>query len=260
MSIMKPWDPKAETVFLHKKKTKVSPHLISICLTNYNYGSFIEECLDSLFAQTHDPLDLVIVDDASTDPDTIEIITNWLEKHKNRFYRATLLVNPHNQGPSFSRNVAFDYAMGKSVFIIDADNALYPTALEKTYDALMRGSFPAVYTQIEEFGERNGVGRADMWDTTLMRKNNYIDVMALIRKDVWQQVGGFSHIEEGWEDYDFWLKFIDAGLEPGYLPQILCRYRVHNASRTTLEALAAHEQLELIMAFRHPAPNNGTEL
>lgn len=251
--IIKPWDPPAERVFFHKKKGRVPADLISICVTNYNYAHFIEECLNSLADQTHQALDLIIVDDASTDPETDAILLPWLEEHKDRFYRVSFLVNPYNQGPSFSRNIAFNYALGEWVFIMDADNTVYPTALAKHYDALNRGQFPAVYCQLEEFGDRNGIGQADIWDTARMRKANYIDVMALVRKDVWQQLGGFSHIEDGWEDYDFWMKFIDNGLEPGYLPEILCRYRVHNASRTAREALIAHERLELIMAFRHPA-------
>ena len=84
-----------------------------------------------------------------------------------------------------------------------------------------------------------------------MLKNNYVDVMALVKKSAWQQVDGYSHIERGWEDYDFWLKFVDAGLTPGYVPEILCRYRVHEKSRTATDAFHAHEDLKVAMAFRH---------
>lgn len=254
MSIFKPWDPKPNCLFNHRKKTAIPPDLISICVTHYNYSAYILECLTSLATQTHKALDLIIIDDSSTDPEAEPLILSWLEQNKQRFYRSTFLTNTYNQGPSFSRNIVFEQALSESVFIIDADNSIYPEALEKLYGAMHRGNFPAAYCQLEEFGDRTGIGRADIWDPDLMKKSNYVDVMALIRKDVWQQVGGFSHIEEGWEDYDFWLKFIDHNLEPGYLPEILCRYRVHEKSRTAREALRAHHQLELIMAFRHPTP------
>lgn len=256
MTIFKPWDPEPLCVFSHQKIGKTPKNLMSICLTHYNYTAYIIECLTSLAEQTHKALDLIIVDDASTEQEAEPLILTWLKENKERFYKITFLVNAYNQGPSFSRNVAFKHALAESVFIIDADNSLYPEALEKLYAALHHGNFPAVYCQLEEFGDRTGIGRADIWDPELMRKNNYVDVMALIRKTAWQQVGGFSHIEEGWEDYDFWLKFIDHNLEPGYLPEILCRYRVHANSRTAKDALRAHNQLELIMAFRHPPPLN----
>ena len=252
MSVIKPWDPSPEVIFSYKKKSRKPKNLITVCVTNFNYASVIEECLDSIADQTHADLEIVVVDDCSQRDDSVDVIAEWMEENKQRFYSLQCLTNPRNQGPSFSRNMAFAHAQSEYVFIIDADNTIYPTALEKIYTALVQGKFPAVYTQIEEFGDRKGIGHADIWDAARMRKNNYVDVMALIRKSAWEKVGGFSHIEEGWEDYDFWLKFIDAGLEPGYLPEILCRYRVHNSSRTATEALAAHYDLELVMEFRHP--------
>ncbi|MDN6041329.1 glycosyltransferase family 2 protein [Acetobacter orientalis] len=258
MTPFKPWDPAPNCIFSHKKKIPPPPDLISICLTHYNYTDYVIECLDSLAEQTHKALDLVFIDDASTQDNAIPFILSWLESNKNRFYRIAFLENKYNQGPSFSRNMAFKHALAPSVFIIDADNMLYPEALEKLYATLQHGNFPAVYCQLEEFGDRTGIGRADIWDPDLMRKANYVDVMALVCKAAWQQVGGFSHIEEGWEDYDFWLKFIDHNLEPAYLPEILCRYRVHENSRTAREALRAHHRLELIMAFRHPTPLDKT--
>ncbi|MFT9257895.1 MAG: glycosyltransferase family A protein [Acetobacter sp.] len=253
MSVLKPWDPAPEAVFTHKKKARKPRHLITVCVTNFNYAALIGDCLDSIAAQTHSDLEIVVVDDCSTKDDSVQVITDWMAAHTTRFYSLQCLVNRRNQGPSFARNMAFEHASSELVFIIDADNLLYPTALEKLYAALADGPFPAVYSQLEEFGDRQGVGHADIWDAGRMRRNNYVDVMALIRKAAWEQVGGFSHIEKGWEDYDFWLKFIDHGLEPGYLPEILCRYRVHDQSRTATDALAAHYDLELVMEFRHPA-------
>lgn len=254
MSILKPWAPAGNIEFSFKKKSRKPKDLVTVCVTNFNYAAVICECLDSIVDQTHENIDLVVVDDLSERDESIAVIMEWMEENKQRFYRATLIQNKRNQGPSFSRNVAFENALGEAVFIMDADNTVYPKALEKTYAALINGSFPAVYTQIEEFGDRKGIGHADIWDPARMKQNNYVDVMALIRKDAWARVGGFCHIEEGWEDYDFWLKFIDCDLSPGYLPEILCRYRVHNTSRTATEALSAHYDLELVMEFRHPSP------
>lgn len=130
MTPFKPWDPAPNCVFNHKKKTPPPPDLISICLTHYNYTDYVIECLDSLAEQTHKALDLVFIDDASTQDNTIPLILSWLESNKNRFYRIVFLENKYNQGPSFSRNMAFKHALAPSVFIIDADNMLYPEALE----------------------------------------------------------------------------------------------------------------------------------
>lgn len=252
MSIHKAWLPQVDVVRAWQEDAPAPDELVSICVTNFNYARFLPECLDSLAAQTHRALDLVIIDDVSTRDDSITVAEQWLAENERRFHRATLLAHRRNQGPSGARNTAFLHAQGKSVFVIDSDNAVYPEAIARLHAALRDGGFDAVYSQLEIFGDRRGVGRADIWDTVELARENYVDVMALIRHDAWERVDGYTHIEEGWEDYDFWLKFADEKLDVGYLPEILCRYRVHGKSRTALEAHAAHEQLKLIMAFRHP--------
>jgi glycosyltransferase involved in cell wall biosynthesis len=252
MSLFKPWNPTVTVAFAHQKPAKPPKDLVSICVTNFNYSKFLPDCLNSLAAQTHKNLDLVIVDDQSTDDDCVPVATAWLQANAARFHRATLLVHDRNQGPSGARNTAFRNALSDFVFVIDADNEAFPRAIARLYAAAVGGPFDATYPQLELFGDRKAIGSADIWDPDEVRDNNYVDVMGIVRKAAWESVGGYSHIDEGWEDYDFWLKFVDAGLKPGYVPEILCRYRVHGRSRTATEAYIAHEQLKLIMAFRHP--------
>ncbi|KAB8123605.1 glycosyltransferase family 2 protein [Komagataeibacter medellinensis] len=252
MSLNAPWMATGQTVCTFKSRRRQPADLISICLTNYNYGRYIIAALDSLAAQTHAALDLVVVDDQSTQDESVALIAAWMEANHKRFWRTTLIVHTRNQGPSAARNTAFHHAVGTFVFVMDADNIIYPRALGRLHEAARDGGFDATYSQIEFFGREQHIGSADIWDPTQMARENYVDVMALIRRQAWMDVDGYSHIDEGWEDYDFWLKFMDHGLEAGYVPEILCRYRVHGNSRTTNDAWAAHESLRAIMAFRHP--------
>jgi glycosyltransferase involved in cell wall biosynthesis len=254
----KPWVPRAEIAFEVVKKTRKPADLVSVCVTVFNYERFLEDCLGSIAAQTHADLDLVIVDDHSTADDSLAAAVAWAKKHARRFYRVSVLTHARNQGPAAARNSAFEHAIGENVFIIDADNEIYPRCIARLYQAMRDGGFDAAYTQLEYFGDEKKIGSADIWDPVVIAEENYVDVMALIKKSGWAQVEGFSHIEEGWEDYDFWLKFIDAGLTPGYVPEILSRYRVHGTSRTRTDAHAAHEQLRAIMAYRHPRLPAGT--
>jgi glycosyltransferase involved in cell wall biosynthesis len=252
MPIEKPWSLRATTAFEAVKKGKAPEDLISVCVTVFNYEEFLPDCLDSIAAQTHKNLDLIIVDDQSDKDDSLAVAIEWAKTNAARFHRVSVLTHTRNQGPAAARNSAFLRAIGNYVFIIDADNEIYPRCIARLYAAIEDGDFDATYTQLEYFGDERKTGSADIWDPVVMAYENYVDVMALIRRSAWQQVGGFSHIEEGWEDYDFWLKFVDAGLTPGYVPEILCRYRVHKTSRTRTDAHAAHEKLREIMAYRHP--------
>jgi len=252
MSIEKPWTPRAELVFEAVQNTKPPADLISVCVTVFNYEEFLPDCLGSIAAQTYKNLELIIVDDKSARDNSLAAAIAWAEQNTARFHRVCVLTHPRNQGPAAARNSAFLRATGEAVFIIDADNEVYPRCIARLAAAMQDGDFDATYTQLEHFGDERKIGSADLWDPMVMAYENYVDVMGLIKKSAWEQVNGFSHIEEGWEDYDFWLKFIDAGLVPGYVPEILCRYRVHGKSRTRTDAHAAHEKLRVIMAYRHP--------
>lgn len=248
--IVKKWTPSPFVVFEYIK-TKITPKdLITVCITNYNYEKYIIECLESVKSQTFKNIELIVIDDISSDK-SIDIISSWMSKNKRRFHRCVLLKNQTNQGPSVSRNIVFEKATGDYVFILDADNEIYPKAIEKLYNCL-DDDFMGSYSHIEIFGNQKGIGYSDIWDGDRLKKSNYIDVMSLVKKEAWKAVCGFSHIDEGWEDYDFWLKFRDAGFELKFLPEILCRYRIHGNSRTSNEAFAAHQDLQLIMEFRHP--------
>jgi glycosyltransferase involved in cell wall biosynthesis len=265
MTIDKAWAPQTVTVFdSHntKKPAKKTPpaNLVSVCVTVYNYARFLTDCLDSLKAQTHPALDVVIIDDASQTDDSVEVAKAWAEENADCFYRLRVYTHVRNQGPAEARNTAFRNALGDFVFIIDADNEIYPRAIARLYEAALSAQVEATYSQIEKYGEQRAIGEADIWDVAAMHRNNYVDIMALVKRSAWQAIDGFTHIEEGWEDYDFWLKFIDSGFTAAYVPEILSRYRVHGLSRTATEAHAAHEDLRALMAFRHAGFNIDAEL
>ncbi|AQU88049.1 glycosyl transferase [Komagataeibacter nataicola] len=253
MNIAAPWMATDQTAFAFKHRRRKPADLVSLCVTNFNYGRYIIEALDSLAAQTHPALELVVVDDCSDKDDSVALITAWMEENHARFWRCTLVVHTRNLGPSAARNTAFRHAGGVFVFVMDADNMIYPRAIARLHEAAVDGGFDATYCQLEYFGKEQRIGSADIWDPAQIVRENYVDVMALLRREAWVAVDGYSHIDEGWEDYDFWLKFIDRDFQAAYVPEILCRYRVHGNSRTTNEAWVAHESLRAIMAFRHPA-------
>ena len=70
---------------------------------------------------------------------------------------------------------------------------------------------------------------AQVWDPDRLARMNYIDAMALIRVEAWSEVGGYTSMR-GWEDYDLWCKFVEAGRYGIQVANILGRYRVHHTS------------------------------
>jgi glycosyltransferase involved in cell wall biosynthesis len=207
------------------RATRHDRALVTVAISLFNYAKVIGEALESVLAQDLDELDLVIVDDCSSDGSE-QLALEWLRREAARFGRVALLRHPLNQGLAAARNQGFAAAATPFVFVLDADNQIYPRCLTVCLTTALRVKADAVYTILEVFGDQEGVIGTDSWDPAALQQGNYIDAMSLIRRSVWQQLGGYRRMPaNGWEDYDFWLKFAEAGLEAIRVPEILCRYR-----------------------------------
>jgi glycosyltransferase involved in cell wall biosynthesis len=242
----------AETVLEVARSEDRRDDVVSVAVSLYNYARFLGPCLDSIGAQAYPFLDLIVVDDASDKDDSLIVARDWLASRADRFERVLLLRHLRNQGLAAARNTAFERARGDFVFVIDADNMIYPRAIARLHQVLRADTFAAAYSQLEFFGSETRLGFADVWTTERFKSGNYVDAMSLVSKQAWRRVGGYSHIEGGWEDYDFWCKFVEHGLSAAYIPEILCRYRVHEKSMLRKETNTAGDELSVNICLRHP--------
>src|SRR5439155_22608179 len=106
------------------------------------------------------------------------------------------------------------------------------------------------YWQLVLLEEPCRLGDDDVWDRDRFRRSNYVDAMSLVRKGAWAAVEGYTPMH-GWEDYDLWCKFIEAGFIGIVVPEILCRYRVHKSSMLMTETLAKIAIIRRKMSERH---------
>jgi glycosyltransferase involved in cell wall biosynthesis len=232
--------------------TAPDPDRVTVAISLFNYARFLPEALQTIAAQRHERLDLIIVDDVSTKDASVAVARDWLEANRERFGQVLLLQHRHNQGLAQSRNTAFAHARSAHVFVIDADNMIYPRAIGRLLQAIRTSGAAAAYSQQEIFGTRSALGLADVWHAEWLKTGNYIDAMALVSVQAWRDVGGYSHIEGGWEDYDFWCKFIEQGYEAAFVPETLCRYRVHETSMLRTESARSYDSMFIEMTLRHP--------
>ena len=226
--------------------------LVSVIITSYNYQQYVIETLESVAAQTHGPIELVIVDDKSPD-DSLEVIRTWLMANHARFHRIVLASPYVNQGLGQSRNSAVHFTTGSKVFVLDSDNIIFPTCIERHAEVLDRNDAQLAYCAFERFGSEKHIGYADFWDKDKLKFGNYIDAMAMYSKEAWTSVGGYSYFDVmGWEDYDLWCKFMDRGYKGIFIPEILCRYRVHGSSMTFTETIPKGLRLAVELTSHHP--------
>ncbi len=229
---------------------EVMPDTIGVAVTVYNYAKYLPDCLNSVSEQLHEHLDLVVVDDCSSD-DSLTVAQKWLTDNNSRFGKVSLWKHEKNSGAAASKNSAIDKVRGNLVMLLDADNLLYPRAISRLHFALNQGNFDAAYSQLEKFGDIQGVGDADIWNPEYFKGGNYVDGMALYSKEAWQAAGGFESALNGWEDYDFWCKFVELERNAIFVPELLCRYRVHAHSVTGM-ARRNLVTLWAAMKERHP--------
>jgi GT2 family glycosyltransferase/glycosyltransferase involved in cell wall biosynthesis len=221
-----PMLPDTEQLFLHD--TGQMP-AVAVVIPCYNYARYVSEALESVAAQTERSLEVIVVDDRSTD-DAVNVVSHWLQRHADRFVRVMHLRNRSNSRLSLTRNAGFAAAEASLIFPLDADNVLTPDCLRRLRLRITATGAAAAHPSLVRFGDTSERKPALPWNPELLKNGNYIDAMALIRKSAWSLVGGYESMPLGWEDYDFWCLFVEAGLWSVEVPDATARYRVHGTS------------------------------
>ncbi|WP_408874577.1 glycosyltransferase [Acetobacter sp. AC2005] len=245
--------PECNVMFLHDALQEAN---VTVIITSYNYESFILEALESVRLQTIPILDLVVVDDGSTD-ESISLIKSWMEKQTARFNRLVLLQTNTNAGLGGARNCGVTYAETPFFLPLDADNRLLPHACETLLNAT-DGLTAYAYPIIQQFGDpaqHPTLGQEPFRPMQLVA-GNYIDAMALVAKWAWAAAGGYyvSRDAMGWEDYDLWCTMAEYGLRGTHVPEVLAEYRVHQTSMTNnvTEKMAHKQRVVSLVEARHP--------
>ena len=226
---------------------------VTAVVTLYNYGHLVAETLESLAASTGIELEIVVVDDHSTD-DGRAVVGHFIDRHDD--VPVVLLGSDINRGLPAARNLGFEHARADRVMVMDADNLVYPNALARLSRALDDDAAAAfAYSSLEEFGVSAGVRSAMAWNVERLCEANYIDAQAMIRFDAWARHGGYRVGDElvfGWEDWELWLRLAAAGEHGVHVAQMLGRYRTQAESMISTSNLMA-DQMTMHLRELHPA-------
>jgi GT2 family glycosyltransferase len=206
---------------------------VSVLVPLYNHESEVTEALESVAGSRYRDVELLVYDDASADR-SLERAVEFVDAHP--WLPATVFQGYRNCGPSRARNVLTARARGEFVFMLDSDNMIYPTTLERLTDLLDESpsaSFAYSMLAAHTGGAPTGLVSARPWNPADLQVGNYVDTMAMIRRDALLTVGGFCEDFRmtSWEDYDLWCRFAVAGRQGVLLPEILGWYRRTRHSR-----------------------------
>jgi len=202
---------------------KDSP-VLTIVTPFYNSGPVFHETAQSIFNQSLQQWEWLIINDGSTDQPSIQI----LDEFRNRDVRIRVIDHSENRGLSVARNTGFSHARSEFVLLLDSDDLLEPTAAEKWWWFLETHplySFVASYHVA--FGGLNYLWTGGFHDGAMNAERNRVSMMCVVRKSVHKAVGGFDEtIRGGLEDWDFWMRCAAHGYWGATVPEYLTWYRV----------------------------------
>lgn len=219
---------------------------VSVVIPCFNHGAFLDEAVDSVLAQTFRDFEIVVVNDGSTDPATLKLLSRY-DRPKTR------VLHTGNGGLSSARNTGISNAAGSYIFPLDCDDRIAPTFLEKAVAVLdARPEAWVVYCDAVLFGEKQGLWELPPYGATALLFDNLILACAMYRKSDWQRVGGYSTgFRYGWEDWDFWLSLSERGQEAVKLPEPLYFYRIRNGSMNRSMRLHHKMAMMALLILRH---------
>src|SRR5947207_7583487 len=223
----------------------ISEGKVSIIIPCYNHGAMLREALASVEqVRNENLLEVIIVDDGSSDAETVEILKEAAEAGYS-------VVSQPNRRVSAARNTGIRLAKGEFILPLDSDNRLRDVYLIEGV-SLLKGNpnIGVIYADAEYFGEKTGRWHVQEFDLLSLIRKNFIDVCALYRRALWEQVGGYDEQMPwmGLEDWDFWLRVAFHGGSFVHLPKVGFDYRVRRDSTTAETAQHAAELVNYIFS------------
>lgn len=198
---------------------------VDIVIPCYNHGKYLMEAVRSALGQTYPNTRVIVVDDASTDPYTKEVMQNLPSS-------VTLVRNPKNKGLSGARNAGIAASRKGYILPLDADDRIDSQYVAKAVQVFQSDpSVGIVYSQGTLFGERRGPWNLPKYTVGRELYMNCIHCSALFAYEDWQKVGGYDEsIRTLYEDWDFWLTLIGAGCKVRHIKERLFHYRIRGKS------------------------------
>jgi len=221
---------------------------VSVVVPCYNLGPYLAEAVDSALGQTFADIEIVVVDDGSTDPETRAILDTF-SRPKTRVLRS------ENRGLPGAKNFGIAHTSGDLLCMLDADDLLEPQMLARSVAALDAAPSIAFASHwLRTFGD-------EQWDWTpsscafpALLDMNTVNGSALVRRSAVESVGGFDEtFLDGCEDWDFWITMVEQGHPGTIIPEFLFRYRRRTGSMSRVMMEDKHPALYRRLVSKHTA-------
>ncbi|MEM7349346.1 MAG: glycosyltransferase [Acidobacteriota bacterium] len=197
---------------------------LTVIIPCFDHGQFMIEAIASVERCVAPSEELIIINDGSTQPRTLEILG---------ILRAAgyHVIDQENHGLAATRNRGIEAARGRYILPLDADNRLLEGFAAAAVLALDESpDVGVIYGSWREFGGRSGLCEPSDFDLEQILHENYIDACAVFRKELWADVGGYDTALPAWEDWEFWIHAAERSWRFQRLERTNFDYRVRPRS------------------------------
>lgn len=216
---------------------------VSVIIPAYNAEAFIADTIQSVLAQTYQDFEIIVVDDGSTDGTlaALDAFNGRVRVHSQR-----------NSGVATARNAGAGLATGTFIAFLDADDLWLPHKLEQQ---LYHSTAPMTFTDRFNIGARGELPELQSDVTAmhggdvfvpLLREGNFItNTSVMMRRALFEKMGGFYTGLNGTEDWDLWIRVAESH-EIGFIPEPLVRYRFHTGGISRNFVKMGRERIQVI--------------
>lgn len=193
---------------------------VTVVIPCYNDGRYIDEAVDSILRQTYKDFEIIIVNDGSTDKYTVRLLSDFMRPR-------TRVINVNYRNPGATRNHGIRETDSEYILTLDADDKFEETFLEKAVGVLdERKNVGVVTCWVKFFGNWFGRWKPKGGSVKDFILENNACGSSLFRRVCWEQASGYDESpEQGYEDWDFWIKVTEIGWEVESIPEYLYFYR-----------------------------------
>ena len=224
--------------------------LISVIMPAYNCSGFISASIASALNQTYQNIELIIIDDCSTDGTDMVI-----QAYKDRDFRIKALKNEQNIGVAFTRNRGFAAALGEYIALLDSDDIWHPEKLELQLSFMKANHLDLCYTAYSFISETGTpLGQAYFVPIKLnlehlLRENVIGCSTVLVKTDIVKSIP--MRKEYAHEDYVFWIELLQRGARAAGLNKVLMDYRIVSSSRSANKLKSAKNRWRIYRLLLH---------
>ena len=211
--------------------SQTNKNLVSIVIINKDYGHFVGRAIESALKQTYQPIEVIIVDDGSTD-NSLEVINGFALDKRVKIVQT-------NGGASVARNEGIKCVQGSYIAFLDSDDYFLPEKIALQIEVCVKYPFPAVYTgvflhsQITADHDTSAIFLGEIDFQLFLKKplgvGGYLMSTLLVSRETLKEVGGFDPRLRHGEDYDFASRLIRKSPVYSLRSPLTC-IEIHDAS------------------------------